>query len=712
MWGAWLFTRSIVLFFTLVLVAISTVPSIASLPEPPTASLAYDDYLLGHLSYPAVEQANDFIRDQAASGTRLQQGAGDYGFKGCPPVEGYDVGAERSFWVSQSQAGNTQITAVLAAKSEHGYMWVQREFYAGAAPAAPEGGFVTQDEAETGLRKWDIIYDTNRSYFGTEPNPKSPVSNLAPGLPSDWRDADCDERVHILNFPIDAGSGASYIAGYFSSEHEYPNGDGEHESPYSNEAEMFFMNSLFLDVGDDTYAGVLAHEFFHMIQFAHDYNEETWVNEGMADVAAVVNGFGDVVEGHIDAYEEAPDNHLFHWGGGLEDYGQAFLFFDYLFNHYGAPEKEDTKRLEAYGLAKLLTKTVPDGTSGITHVLKTRSDALLSKLNGYYGPGSNFKKVFKDYLVANRIDKPEAGKGQFGYVNREVQVATAGTGDSSPADSSVHQYAGEYYEVPSDGTLTATLEDPIAVIPANEGQPPPKNGFFAWSNRGDELISYLQRRADLTNATAPSLQFKHWYQIEPDWDYAYVRVSRDDGDTWEFVNTSRCGGTATDPNGNNRAITESGGITGDSGGWQDCTLDLTPYAGGPVLIRFEYDTDQAISEAGYVVDNVRFVDGDTRIWRTSKFERKPRAWTFGGYGLKRWMRLRPLARNKPLVQIVAVSGDIVVRKVLTRRAFTTSESGLVLARPRALEGSQITLIFTGTASITTDPFAYSYSIGR
>ena len=712
MWGVCLFKRSLIGFFALALFALTAAPSVAALPEPPDDSLSYNDYLQGHLDYPAVQQANEFIRAQEKSDSRLQQTEGTYGYKGCPPAKEYEVGAERTFWVSQSQTGNSQIAAVLAAKSEHGYMWVQKEFYAGSAPAAPEGGFVTQAEAELGLQKWDRIYNISRSYFGTEPNPDSPAQNLAPGLPANWRDADCDERISILNFPIDAGSGTSYTAGYFSSEHEYPNGTGEHESPFSNETEMFFMNSLFLNVGDDTYAGVLAHEFFHMIQFAHDYNEETWVNEGMADVAAVVNGFGDVVEGHIDAYEGAPDNHLFDWGQLLEDYGQSFLFFDYLFNHYGSPELESTERLEAYGLAKLLTNTVPDGAAGITKVLKARSDALLSELPAYYGPKSNFKKVFKDYLVANRIDKPEASKGQFGYANRDVQVATAGTGDSSPPDSTVNHYAGEYYEVPSDGTFTATLQNPIAVIPASEGQPPPENGFFAWSNRGDELISYLQRGADLTDATAPSLQFKHWYQIEPDWDYAYVRVSRDQGNTWEFVNTSGCGGTATDPNGNNRAITESGGITGSSDGWEDCSLDLTPFAGGPVLIRFEYDTDQAVSEAGYAVDNVKLVDGDTKIWRTTKFEKRARAWKFGGDGLKKWMRLRPLAPNKPLVQIVGVSDDLVIRKVLTRRAFTVTDEGLVLTRTRSLAGSQITLIFTGTAPIATDPFAYSYSIER
>ena len=37
--------------------------------------------------------------------------------------------------------------------------------------------------------------------------------------------------------PIDApgaNGGLGYIAGYYSSEHEYPNGQGEHASPFSN----------------------------------------------------------------------------------------------------------------------------------------------------------------------------------------------------------------------------------------------------------------------------------------------------------------------------------------------------------------------------------------------------------------------------------------------------------------------------------------------
>jgi hypothetical protein len=700
--------------------ALSLVPQALAAPaRPATNGVDFNDFLTGHLGYSAKKQADAHLAEQEKLGTRpatVAAPAADYGKAGCQPKVEYNVGDERSFWVSGNVAntptGNSEITATLADKSPHGYLWVQNEYYLAVEGSAPEGGFVTQGEAKEALLDWEKIYGIDRQYFGHEPNPSEQPVNLPPGLPSDWRDADCDVRVSILNFPIDTpGSSLGYVAGYYSSEHEYPNGPGEHESPFSNETEMFFMNSATLDVGDDTYAGVLAHEFFHMIQFSNDYNEATWVNEGMADIAAVVNGFGDIVEGHVSAYEDEPDNHLFDWGSDVSDYGQSFLFFDYLFNHYGDPEVKSTDKLEAYGLAKLLTRTEADGAAGVTRTIAARSDALKSRLAPYYSKAS-FGKVFKDYLVANYLDMPDAASGQFGYANRDVKVANAGTGDS--ADTTVHPYAGEYYDIAGGGNLArVSTKSRVAVIPATQGQPKPAGGFFAWSNRADEMLTYLERKADLSGAKAPVLKFKYWYQIEEDWDYAYVRISTDGGKTYQMVNTSECGGRATDPNGNNRAVLESGGITGDSEGWKTCSLDLAEFAGGPVLIRFEYDTDQAVTEPGYVVDDVRLSDGAKTIWRTTKFEKRTRAFKFSGDGILKWLRIKPLAKNKPLFQVVTLSQENkVARKVLGRKSFEAKDGLLLLRKPVALSGERTVLIFSATTPISTMPFEYSYEIQR
>ena len=702
------------------------VPGTASAARHPLATpgIDYNDYLSNHSGVKA--EADNFVRSIDASDARLAGGgnagySGDYGHQGCEVAEEYAVGDQETFWISGNVAntptGNEEISATLAAKSAHGYMWVQDEFYLPIPGSPPEGGFVTQEEAEAGLVDWEGIYGTNRRYFGKEPHPNVVPKNLPPGLPKDWRDADCDARVHILNFPIDTpGTSLGYIAGYYSSEHEYPNGTNANQSPFSNEKEMFFMNSATLDVGGDDYAGVLAHEFFHMIQFGNDYNEATWVNEGMADVAAVVNGFNGVVDGHISAYEDDPDAHLFDWGSDVSDYGQAFLFFDYLFNHYGAPENDGTEELEAYGLAKLLTKTRADGPAGITAVIQNRSDALKNELDDYYQAGS-FKKVFKDYLVANYLDLPDSGAGQFGYANRDVAVANAGTEDSSAEDATVHPYGGEYYELTGAGDVQMTAADPVAVIPAKEGMP--KGRFFAWSNRGDELLTWLQRGANLTDANSPKLIYKYWYQIEEDWDYAYVRISKNGGRTWKFQNTTACGGKATDPNGNNRAVEESGGITGNSEGWKKCTLDLTNYAGEKILIRFEYDTDQAVSEPGFVVDNVKVKDGQKSIFGPARFEttRSSRSWRFSGSGLVKWMRIKPLAKNRPLYQVVSVNGNgpsaaVSSRRTLTRKNFERDSGRLQLKEPVAMDADKTVLIFSGTTPIATDPFGYSYNVTR
>jgi hypothetical protein len=689
--------------------------------------LTIDDHLVGHLHYPAIEQAEEFVASQEGVRRPRVKANATWGYKGCKAPGQLEVGAEKSFWVYNYDLGqNTEITAVLAAKTPHGYLWVQREYYVPADQALPDAGFVTTAEAEDALADWESIYDIDRAYFGEEPNSQSPASNLAPGLPKGWRDADCDPRISILNFPIDTpvagippSPGLSYVAGYYSSEHEYPNGDGEGQSPTSNQAEMFFMNSQQLDVGSDQYAGVIAHEFYHMIQFSNDFNEATWVNEGMADVAIEVNGFADEVQGHIDAFQDEPDDHLLDWGGGLADYGEAFLFFHYLFTHYGAPENESTDKLEAYELAELLTRTAPDSTKGISKVLKARPGSVTKQLQPYFRKG-NFTKVFRDYLVANYLDNSDLSQGEFGYAARDVHVksdgerATVPEPANAPAEieSTVHPYAGDYYEFApnTEGTLAATVADPVAVIPATEGQPEPSGGYFAWSNRADEMLTYLQRKADLTKAAAPQLSWKYWYQIEEDWDYAYVRVSTDGGKTWDFQNTSECGGRATNPNGNNRAITESGGITGDSMGWQECTLDLAAYAGKKALVRFEYDTDQATTEAGYVVDDVQLVDGGKKVWPLTNFEKKKTPFKFGGDGIMKWFRIKPLAKNKPLLQIVRISGDTVQRQVLTRKKFEKSGDGLALKAPAPVSGDRAIVVFSAITPIATDPFTYTYQL--
>lgn len=87
------------------------------------------------------------------------------------------------------------------------------------------------------------------------------------------------------------------------------------------------------------------------------------------------------------------------------------------------------------------------------------------------------------------------------------------------------------------------------------------------------------------------------YQIELNWDYAYVVVSTDNGLSWDSVETNLS--TTTDPNGQNFGF----GITGETSKWTELEADLSAYE-GDVLVGFRYWTDGALTEPGFMADDV------------------------------------------------------------------------------------------------------------
>jgi immune inhibitor A len=109
-----------------------------------------------------------------------------------------------------------------------------------------------------------------------------------------------------------------------------------------------------------------------------------------------------------------------------------------------------------------------------------------------------------------------------------------------------------------------------------------------------------------------ALTAKVRYDIEPDYDYAYVEAQV--GGTWTPVATNLS--TSSDPNGNNASGT---GITGSSGGaWVDLTATLPA---GTTAVRFVYACDPAVFGSGFSVDSVAV--GGTAV--------PDAAWTLDGF---------------------------------------------------------------------------------
>ncbi|MCX7831344.1 MAG: immune inhibitor A [Actinobacteria bacterium] len=127
----------------------------------------------------------------------------------------------------------------------------------------------------------------------------------------------------------------------------------------------------------------------------------------------------------------------------------------------------------------------------------------------------------------------------------------------------------------------------------------PYSGSYEWWSGSEDLLDNtltLNKEFDLSTATSARLEFYAWYEIEKDWDYAYVEVN--DGTGWK----SLAGNITTneDPNGNNLG----NGITGNSNGWLKATFDLSNYLGKKIKFRFRYVTDQAIHYKGMTIDDI------------------------------------------------------------------------------------------------------------
>jgi immune inhibitor A len=124
----------------------------------------------------------------------------------------------------------------------------------------------------------------------------------------------------------------------------------------------------------------------------------------------------------------------------------------------------------------------------------------------------------------------------------------------------------------------------------------PASGEDAYfSGSGEDLHNVLSAKVDLTNATTAKFNFKTWYDIEEDWDYAYVTV---DGEPVGSDITRN-----TNPNDANLG----NGITGSSDGWIDASFDLSAYAGQEVEVAIEYVTDSAVSNPGLYADDLSIV---------------------------------------------------------------------------------------------------------
>ncbi|MEE8389856.1 MAG: hypothetical protein V3S14_03540, partial [Anaerolineae bacterium] len=262
--------------------------------------------------------------------------------------------------------------------------------------------------------------------------------------------------------------------------------------------------------------------------------------------------------------------------------------------------------------------------------------------------------------------------------------------------STVHQHGTDYIELHSERPLvlyfTGSTQIGLVNTTAYSGR------YVWWSNRGDDSDMMLTREFDLSDVSVATLEFWAWYDIEEDWDYAYVEISTDNGETWEILTTPS--GTPTNPNGNSFGWAWTGKSgNGGAAEWIQERVNLSPYTGQEVLIRFEYITDDAVNRPGFVLDNVAIPEIDY----FSDLEEDDDEWEPAGF-----IRHANVLPQRWLVQMI-LFGPQGEPTTVERLELDEDQTGEWVI-PLDGRTDRAILTVSGLAPVTTELGAYNYEI--
>jgi hypothetical protein len=496
---------------------------------------------------------------------------------------------------------------------------------------------VTDEQVQYLLDEFDgTMYPIESSIYSVPPPLDGMDAPLAEalGLPADYYAGDGDSIVVLVDnfrddnfYDTNNANTYSYIAGFYWSLYDY----------YFNRLTMNIDGWDWLHrTGDDPpnepstdpcthaparpnlYEGTFAHEYQHLLESYADWDEVSWVNEGLSMYAEPATGYGDWLLGVKDVgfegsvqcflgnvvketetnpfpYPGGPENSLTVWGDQTDDeseilcdYGAVGIFMAYLAQQYG-PEflsrLHTNKKNGLVGLQNLLDRRA----GGVDAMTVLDRWAAMVAIDGWLDKGATLvdkgSRRFRLDLINGGVywANDQAYENPGTPPNGSDYVRFRGEGDAflkvQGLESIGFDGASELPSMPVEWTVDNT-----------EGQPPAS----LYSGAGDNLDRAIVQEVVVGDGV---LTFDTQFVTETGYDYAYVQVSTDGGESYESVT---CTDSIPAPLGP--------GFEGDSDGWIAEECDLSAYAGQTVLLSFRYVTDPGVTEAGFWVDNVD-VDG-------------------------------------------------------------------------------------------------------
>jgi immune inhibitor A len=541
------------------------------------------------------------------------------------------VGETRPFFIYDLQANQpVEVRATLLTQTDHADIWAQ------------DGQRMSRQEAERAGRIFESdVYPRVTAAFGAP----APALGGAPG------------RISILHVGL-RGAG-----GYFSGGDQLPRA----LAPYSNEQQMVYLDLAAARPGNPGYAGLLAHEFQHLVHQQRNPHADTWLNEGLSEVADEMLGGGNAF---LRRFETAPDTQLNAWpahASTAPHYGAAHSFLRYLLHRFGGVDR-----------AKDLAGIAANGVNSVEQYLRRDFN-------------TGFLDVFADWTVANLLDEEEGRYSQPEISHRVRAIDTLPA--SGSGTGTVSQFGTRYLEIDADRRDLTIRFDGAEQVRQLPPSPVSGQGLW-WSNRADSLNSTLTREVDLRSVRAATLRFKLWFDIEQDYDYAYVAASRDGGRTWQALPGRHT--TDRDP----LRIAYGPGYSGRSGGgesatWVDEVIDLSPFAGEQILLRFEYVTDEATVADGLAIDDLSIAEIGLR----------DAAETDGGWQPSGFLRISGPLAQRFIVQLVEQRDGAATT---VRRIDLDAANDAQITIPRT--AGTATLLVSGATLGTNEPASYRWEV--
>ena len=472
-----------------------------------------------------------------------------------------NIGALQTFWIKNHDTNQwNQIQARLERITDHAYLWfdTSREL-------------VDKNVYNAAAQAFEQMYTADRAVYGSE---------WSPGI-------DGDPHVYVVHASALALCNVSEttahqcpILGYYSTTDELP----AIVEPHSNQHELFVMNMDAGGIGGERYLLTLVHEFRHMIEYNYDRNDDDWEVEGTAMMAEDLLGYPRVPGDYGNSFtQQGTDLQLNAWSQGntIPHYGKGYVFSRYIYQRLGAD---------------FFSRWVQHPENGMMAL-----DVILEEM----GYDFDAHELWLDWCVAlSLLGFENITEEYFFGENFFVEPAKATVINSFPKEvtEKVNQYAFDVYDVrgnqPIEASFTGTTQ--VAVI---ENLLPASGGSYWWSGRANQSDMTLTKPVDLTNVEHATLNYSVYYSIERGYDYAYVAVSADEGRTWQGLVTPNMQGDKPEDDPGEAALTGHF-YTGRNAGWLDESIDLSPYAGQEILLRFQYITDSIYTAPGFALDNI------------------------------------------------------------------------------------------------------------